>query len=86
MLLRDLIELTPTNINIFVNEDEVDEKINKPYRTLDGTKYYAVKDDDFYPNGIPFEPEYDTLEVYEITSNIYTKNNQQISSIDIFVE
>lgn len=85
MLLRDLIEVTLSDMVIFVNTDEVGYDKDKPSVYFDGKTYMAVKDEFFYPNGIEFEPEFDTLEVESIANEIYEKHSSLVSVIEVYV-
>lgn len=85
MLLRDLIEVTSSDMVIFVNTDEVGDDKDKPSVYFDGKTYIAVKDEFFYPDGIEFESEFDTLEVESIGSVTYEKYSDAISVIEVYV-
>ena len=57
----------------------------KPSVYFDGKTYMAVKDKFFYPDGIEFEPEFDTLEVESIGSDTYEKYSDTFSVIEVHV-
>ena len=49
MLLRDLIEITSSEMVILVNANEVGYDKDKPTVYFDGKTYMAVKNEFFYP-------------------------------------
>ena len=85
MLLRDLIEVTTSDMVICVNTDEVGFDKDKPYIYCEGNTYMIVKDEEFYPDGIEFEPEFDTLEVETVKSDIYAGDGFKESMIEVYV-
>lgn len=85
MLLRDLIEVTSSEMVIFVNTNEVEYDKDKPNVYFDGKTYMAVKDEFFYPEGIEFESDFDTLEVESIGSDTYEKYSDTVSVIEVYV-
>ena len=86
MLLRDLIEVTSANLVIFVSEEEVFESKGKAVVCYEGQNYFGVQDDTYIPNGIPFDPDFDTLEVIAIENNIYKEKDGDSSAvIEVYV-
>ena len=81
MLLKELIEITSPNTDfvVFVNTKHIEPD------TLTVKTYRAVKNEAFYPNGIDFEDDFNTLEVESITTDTYEKDSDTISVLEVYV-
>ena len=85
MILKELIEITSPNTDfvIFVNTNPIES--DNPTSYFDGQTYRAVKNEAFYPNGIDFEDDFNTLEVERITIDTYEKYSDTVSVLEIYV-